>query len=357
MERNILCTLPGLVRLGLDVVAAAITEERSGPVSETFAAQLDAAGVRLVTVECEGRLPFKLARRLSDVFRGENPDVIHSHDYKCDLAMLWSKTGDARRMTTVHGWCSRNAKERFYEWLNVQCCKRMDMVIVFCEDYRRRLVSRGVPERLVSVVPVGLDTNVLPREGIDFRERWGVSKDGIVVAQLGRLSSEKHPEVFVRVAEELSARFPQAKFVLVGDGEMLDDLKEQTGAVVFAGYVRAMADVLEAVDIAVNCSSTEAIPRTLLEAGSAGVAVVATAVGGVPDAIEDGVTGILCPPGDAESIKAGVARLIEDVELRLTMGAAAHERVAGVFGVDACSQRLAEVYESLVNQRGEKSIG
>ncbi len=356
-ERNILCTLPGLVKHNVDAIALAITEQRSGSISEAFAAQLEQAGVRLVTVESEGWLPFKLARRMSEVFEAEKADIIHSHDYKSDLAMLLAKTAGAVRMNTVHGWCSRDAKERFYEWLNVQCCKRMDAVVVFCEDYKQRVTRRGVPERLVHVVPVGFDPAVVPREGIDFRKEWGIADGAVVVAQLGRLSKEKHPEVFVQVARNLSQRFPQARFVLVGDGEMREELEQRvksldkSNVVIFAGYVSAMADVLDAIDIAVNCSSTEAIPRTLLEAGSAGRPVVATAVGGVPDAIADGKTGILAPPGDVEAIKAAVARLVEDAALRSRMGIAAQEHVHTVFGVEACSQRLIEAYRSLIGQK------
>ena len=144
LERNILCTLPGLVEQGVETVGLAVTEARVGPVPDAFAAQLDAAGVRLVRVESSGRLPFGLAHRLGRLFDRERPDILHSHGYKCDLAMLLARTGDAVRMTTVHGWCSRTRKERFYEWLNVQGCKRMDAVVVFCEDYKRRLVARGV---------------------------------------------------------------------------------------------------------------------------------------------------------------------------------------------------------------------
>jgi len=355
LERNILCTLPGLVDRGIEAVALAVTEPRSGPVSPEFAAQLDAAGVRLVTIAAEGRLPCRLARRMSEVFGDEAPDVIHSHDYKCDLAMLWAKTGDAARMTTVHGWCSRTAKERFYEWLNVRCCKRMDRVIVFCEDYRRRLTKRGVPGRIIRVVPVGLDARVVPGDGADLREAWGVPDDAVVVAQIGRLSREKGPDLFVRVAAELSETLPQARFVLVGDGLMRDKLEAQGAPVLFAGYVRHMADVLRAVDIAVNCSLTEAIPRTVLEAGSAGIPVVATRVGGIPDAVEDGVTGILCDPGDAAAVAAAITKLAEDPALRAALGAAAKERVGTVFSIAACSERLAEAYESVLKERKDRA--
>ena len=145
--------------------------------------------------------------------------------------------------------------------------------------------------------------------------------------------------------------------MLVGDGVMrgkLESTVESAGkssVIRFAGYVREVADVVDAIDIGANCSATEGIPRTLLEAGAAGVPVVATNVGGVPDALDDGVTGILCPPGDANAIETGLVRLIEDAELRAKMGAAARARVATVFSIETCSQRLIADYETLLADR------
>ena len=356
LERNILCTLPGLAQRGAETVAVAVTERDSGHAPRDFVRQLEAAGVRFITVPSGGRLPFKLAGSLSKIFAAETPQILHSHGYKCDLAMLLAETGDAVRMTTVHGWLSRTWRERFYEWVNVKSCRRMDLVIVFCEDYKRRLLSRGVPEHLVRVVPVGMDLGVVPEAKIDFRERWGVPDDGILIAQLGRLSPEKGPDLFVKVAIRLSERFPQARFALVGTGVMLDHLRRQAAgrpsSILFAGHVHEMADVLEAVDVAVNCSSTEGLPRSLLEAGAAGVPAVATAIGGVPDVIVHGATGILCPAGDVGTLETGVAHLIEDVEVRRRMGATAQQRVRTVFSTETCTDHLIETYNLLLAGTG-----
>ena len=357
LERNILCTLPGLVERGIEVTGVGVTEEHVSPAAPDFVERLQDSGVRWTTIESCSRLPFALARRLSHILSTEKPDIVHSHGYKCDVGMLLANTGDAVRMTTVHGWLSRNVLERFYEWINVQSCKRLDRVIVFCEDYRRRLLSRGVPDKVIRVIPVGLDTRVVPRMGTDFRNEWGVPENGLLIAQIGRLSPEKHPEMFIEVACRLSEKFPHARFVLVGDGTMRKRLEQTVmsagkGDVIrFAGYVHEVADVADAIDIGVNCSATEGIPRTLLEAGAAGVPVVATDVGGVPDALDDGVTGILCPSGDARAIEAGLTRLLEDVELRAKMGAAARDRVATVFSIEMCSWRLIAEYETLLADR------
>jgi len=357
LERNLLCTLPGLVEQGVETAAVAVVEGRSGGVSRDFAERLDRAGVRLIPLRSGGRVPVKLARRLSGVFRAEGPDIVHSHGYKCDLAMLLAATGNAARVTTIHGWCSRNVKERVYEWLNVRFCRRMDVVIALCEDYRRRLVERGVPGRLVRVAPVGTSTDAVPRGAGDCRETWNVPADGVLVAQLGRLSPEKRPDLFVELAAGLCPTLPSARFVLVGDGAMLEPLRRHVRSlgledrILFAGYVQGMADVFDAVDVVVNCSSTEGVPRTLLEAGMAGVPAVATAVGGVPDIVADGVTGIVCGADDAEGVGRGVERLARDAALRKRMGEAARRRISEVFSVAACSRRLVEVYEEALAAR------
>jgi len=354
LERNIVCTLPGLVMQGIEVVALMVVETRAGWSGWRVADHLARAGIRIYEVQVASRLPLTLSRDLAAVFKAEAPDIIHSHDYKCDLAILVANTYRAAVMTTVHGWCSRTRRERLYEWLELQCCKRMDAVIVFCAEYKRRVVAGGVADGAIHIAPVGVDLTTIPRGGGGvLRERWGVPRGAVLIAQVGRLSQEKRPEVFVEMATDLSARFLGARFVLVGAGGMIGELRRRvalTGrrdAIVFAGYVDSVGDVFDTVDIVVSCSSTEAVPRTLLESSAAGLPVVATAVGGVADIVEDGVTGILCQPGDAEAITKGVARLIGDAVLRRRFGAAARERVARKFSIAACSKRLVEVYESL----------
>jgi len=118
--------------------------------------------------------------------------------------------------------------------------------------------------------------------------------------------------------------------------------------VTLTGYIEDIGDVFRAADVIVNCSTTEGLPGALLEAGAASRPAVATAVGGVPEIIEDGVTGLLCPSGDTDALTAALERLVQDGPLRETMGAAARARIDSVFGTAACSQRLVEIYKSLL---------
>ncbi len=351
VERTVLSMLPDLAEQGIEVHALVVVETRTGGTAGAVPALLREAGCDVDVIGTATRLPFAVVKKLRDICERNAIDIVHTHGYKSDLASVLSRV-PARKVATVHGWCSRSARERFYEWLDVQCQKRMDVVLALCEDYRERLLRRGIPERLLRVAYAGVDPARVPSSGRDYRARWRVSADDVLAVQIGRLSPEKDPRLFVRTATQLSERVPRAKFCLVGDGPLMTSLQSDPavrgGLVTLTGYIEDIGDVFRAADVIVNCSTTEGLPGALLEAGAAGRPTVATAVGGVPEIIEDGMTGLLCPSGDADALTVALERLVQDRPLRETMGAAARARIDSVFGTAACSQRLVEIYKSLL---------
>ena len=351
VERTVLSMLPDLAKQGVDVHALVVVETRANRTAGAIPTLLREAGCEVDVLGTSTRLPFGVVRRLGEICRREDIDIIHTHGYKCDLASVLSRVR-VPRVTTVHGWCSRTARERFYEWLGVQCQKRMDAVCALCEDYRGRLLRRGVPDRLIRVAFAGVDPARVPASGRDYRAKWRVDPDDVLAVQIGRLSSEKGPALFVEVAKRVAKRVPKAKFFLVGDGPMTTWLQSdpavQSGLVTLTGYVEDIGDVFRAADVIVNCSTTEGLPGAFLEAGAAGRPVVATDVGGVSEIINHDVTGLLCPSGDADALTDALERLMPDKALRETMGAAARRHIHSVFNTAVCSQRLVEVYESLL---------
>ncbi len=358
LERNVLSTIAPLTTLGLDVRIVAVAEMRCGGLSEPTFAKLRQSGCRFDVIETRHRVPFDVARKLAKLVREHKPDVLHSHGYKADIASILSRTA-VPKVATVHGWCSRTVKERFYEWLGVQALKRMDAVVALCEDYRQRLLRRGIRGEHIHVVSVGTRAEDIPSSGRDFRREWGIGDDEVLVVQVGRLSSEKNPGLLLEVARRICTNHGNARFVFVGDGPLMAHLRADASSlgnrIVLAGYVREVGDVYGAADIVASTSNTEALPRTLLEAGAMGVPVVATDVGGVAEIVEHGVTGILCPSGDAEAITAAIERLVEDAAFRKQAGAAARERIRTLFSVAACAQRLIDVYEAAIGRR-ERAI-
>jgi glycosyltransferase involved in cell wall biosynthesis len=138
--------------------------------------------------------------------------------------------------------------------------------------------------------------------------------------------------------------------VVVGDGERRRALEEQARdlgiaeGVLFLGWRRDLERIYADLDLAVLTSANEGSPVSLIEAMAAGVAVVGPRVGGVPDVIDDGTTGVIVPPGDAAAVAGTIVRLLADVELRQKMGAAARERALRRYGADRLVADIAALY-------------
>jgi glycosyltransferase involved in cell wall biosynthesis len=167
------------------------------------------------------------------------------------------------------------------------------------------------------------------------------------------LRAQKALQVLIHAAARLAPEFPGLKVVIAGRGEEEERLRalvrelalEET--VLLVGQQNDVPDLLAALDVAVCCSDFEGSPLSVMEYMAAGLPVVATRVGGVPELIEEGVHGLLIDPGDPDALARAVASLLRNPALRAEMGARARERQRREFDIDATVRRLETVYEEL----------
>jgi len=175
----------------------------------------------------------------------------------------------------------------------------------------------------------------------------------LVVGAAGRLSPEKGFDVFIDAAALVRRERPDAGFVVFGDGPLRERLekrvaeRELVGAFVLAGFRPDVERFLPFLDVAVLSSHTEGLPVVVLEAMAARVPVVATAVGGTPEVVEDGVTGWLVPPGNVAVLAQRIGELLSDETNRRRMGAAARQRVEDEFTFARMSEQYLELFERL----------
>ena len=216
----------------------------------------------------------------------------------------------------------------------------------------------GHPERKVRIIHNGVDpadfdrpVDVAARDAV--RRELGLTPSEVVVGVLAALRPEKDHELFLDAASLVAAAVPNARFLVVGGGKRRAMLEARAAAlglgasVVFTGFRSDVPQLLQAIDVFVLCSYTiECFPMALLEAMAASRPAVCTAVGGVPEIAEEGVTGFLVPPKDAEALADRLVRLADDEDLRRTFGRAARARVEGLFTLDrsvsAAEQALLE---------------
>jgi len=173
---------------------------------------------------------------------------------------------------------------------------------------------------------------------------------GPVVSIVARLQAVKGHRVFLESAQKVLATRPDARFQIVGDGELRDDLMEYAArlgireSVFFLGYREDILAVIAESDIVACSSFYEALPRCLLEALSVGRPVVATDCGGIPEIIRDEETGLLVPPGDPESLANSILRLMNDPALADRLGQEGRRLVREHFTLEAQCDSLAALY-------------
>ncbi len=187
------------------------------------------------------------------------------------------------------------------------------------------------------------------------RSTLGFREDEFVVGAVGRLEPVKGFSYFIAAAENIAARAPQARFVHAGDGSEASALRAKAGAlngrVKFLGLRDDVPALMAAFDVLVVPSLNEGMGRVILEAGAAGTPVVASRVGGIPEIVRDGTTGLLVPPRDAQSIAAAVLSLAGDRAKARAMGESARRFVAPDFSLDRMIMRIEALYEELVQEK------
>jgi glycosyltransferase involved in cell wall biosynthesis len=321
-----------------DVVVAA-----HGPGAVVEAAR--AAGVRYVPLE-HVRRPLHPARDLLGLWelvrlmRRERPDLVHANSAKAGLLgrLAAALTGVPVRVFNAHGWSFQSQGSRAFLWAERAVAPLTTTTICVSQSQLEDGVAAGVcsSERAVVI-----------HNGIDVRAFALAHPNGgpPQILSVGRL---KAPKDFVTLARALEL-LPRGAFraLVAGDGPDRE-LIPAAAPLELLGERDDVPDLLAAADVFVLSSRSEGLPISILEAMAAGLPVVATRVGGVPELVVDGETGLLVPPGDARALAAALRTLLGDRELRLRLGAAGRARAEREFDLPAFRQAHLDLYERLL---------
>jgi len=247
------------------------------------------------------------------------------------------------------------------------CLRLADHIVVNAEAIKRDLLQRGYDAAHLTVIPNGIDCERfrVPGNGEKVRREWNIPPGVPVVGVLARLLRIKGQDVFLRAAALMAAKKPEVRFVIVGgnnvDREYEDELKRLTaqlgleGRVVFTGFRTDVPDLLAALSVVVSPSlGLEGLSNSLLESMAAGLPVVATRVGGTPEIVEDGVTGLLVTPGDAEALAGAISKLLVDTTTAKRLGQSARRRVFTRYSLERAVASTERLYGELLVQAKAK---
>ncbi|UVL58705.1 glycosyltransferase family 4 protein [Pseudomonas sp. B21-035] len=307
---------------------------------EQLVARFRAAGVACQTCDGVGELLAELRRR------HDQQPLINSHNFKGLLfgwlgAQLWRLP----MVATQHGFTPSSRKQRLYTWISLQLCRTatIERVVCVAESIKRIHRQAGVAEHKLQVIPNGLpEADALPaRHPGDGR--W-------LAGYVGRLSCEKGPDLFLDTLIPLCQRHPQLDAVMLGDGPERDALQARIDAaglsqrIRLPGFQADMRQWMARLDALVISSRTEGTPMILLEAMQDGVPVVAFAVGGIPDVIEHGRSGLLARPLAVQELAAQLEALMLDPAQAGELIAQARRTQRERYHLPTLAQRWARVY-------------
>lgn len=322
-------------------------------------------GIRVIEIPELCRLPHPLKDlralwKLYQFIRSERFDIVHTHSTKAGLlgrlAAAWARAPVI--LFTAHGWAFSEGRARPWRWCLAQVERLpawLSTKIICVSEYDRQLALRYrvvSPEKLI-VIPNGLEPEPFraPTEKRALRVQLGAGDAEGIVTMVGRLAPPKDFETLITAWEGLQASGWQ--LWIVGEGPQRSRLEELVRAkglderIKFLGERRDVPDILKASDIFVLASRWEGMPLTLIEAMLARLPVIATRVGGVPELVEENVTGILVPPKDPITLRHALSRLLGNGELRDRLGAMGQRRALERFTVERMITQVKALYHAL----------
>ena len=306
------------------------------------------------------RVSLPYARALRKLLERERFDLVHAHIYASAAASALATAGTGVPLViTEHTealWQGRGG-QLFSRWVY----RRTSRVIAVSDAIRRRLVERdGVPPDGITLLPNSVPP-VRQAHGDAMPLPSDLGGEGPVVGVVARLQPEKGVASFLKAASHVARELPEARFVVVGDGPLREDLlglAEDLGVrdqVHFLGFRPDAQALLELMDVVAVPSVSEGTPLIVLEAMSAGVPVVASRVGGIPGQIRPGREGLLVPPGDAKALGNALLSLLRDPERAWRMGEAGRLRAETEFSHETMVRKVEGLYREAL--AGVKSSG
>ncbi len=310
-----------------------------------------------------GRGPFdpRLLTDLAGLVRRRQARIVHVHGYAAaDFGRLAARLTGAALVLHEHFADPRMpGYQGIADWALARLTGRAIAVSASTQEFLVR--KRHVPAERVRLIYNGVPLAEFGRgdaaAGRAVRAELGLPQEALVVGTVGRLNAQKGHRFLIEAAARVLTRHPQARFLIVGDGDLRQPLESQARAlgierqVTFAGHRQDVPAVLQAMDVFCLSSTYEGTPLALFEAMAAGRSVVSTSVDGCREILRHEVTGLLVPPADSNALAEALTRVLEDASLRASLAARAREQALR-YDIAETVRRIEGIYDELLAAMG-----
>lgn len=345
--RQVAYIIKGLSQLGIENILAC-------PPGALIAKEVSSYA-RVCEIPMKGDVDIGMAWRLGKLIRHYHPDIVHLHSRRG--ADIWG--GLAAKIMHTPCVLSRRVDNPESRLLVSLKYRLYDHVITISEAIRQVLLSEGVPQHKITCVRSAVDAApyLKPVNRTDMLKEFHLSDDAIIVGMVAQLIPRKGHHYLIDATETLSREFPQIRVICFGQGPLLSSLqstvqqKNLSHIIQFAGFRPDLPKWLGGLDILAHPADMEGLGVSLLQASAAAVPIVTTRAGGLPEAVKEGMTGILIAPGDTTALTAAIRSLIEDANLRQHLGTEGRKRITSEFSVEVMAKGNLDVYKHLLEQK------
>jgi L-malate glycosyltransferase len=315
-EQQALYLATGLAARGVETLCV-------GQPGRPYVERCAAAGLEVEAIRTRGEGDPVGIWKLRQLFRRWKPDVVHMHTSHAHslglLAMRLGGPGKAVVSRRVDFTIYRNVLR--LSWFKYRF--GIDRYVAISAAIKRQMVKDGLPADRIEVVYSGIDpTRFEGTEPHDFHAEFGLPPGAPVVGDVAHFGWHKAQEVLVQAAPAILEREPETRIFLIGEGECMPKVRaeaERLGVqdrIIFTGFRTDVPSLIKGMDCFVMCSVLEGLCTSLIDALALGCPAVGSAVGGIPEVLVDGETGLNVPPRDPAALADAVVRVLADAELR-----------------------------------------
>lgn len=329
-----------------------------GATEQPFLDAAAAVGLAVRTIPWRRSKPvWEASTALVRLLREDRIDVLHTHNTYADVVgLLAAKRCGIRSMLTLYVWGDFGWRRNVLQWLDRRMLPWFDLVSAHCKVTYAQTLRLGVPAARLRLHLCGFEAEPYEMDAEERRQgrlKRGAGPEALVLINVARLYPEKQQRLLLDLFRRVLDQRPHARLWIAGVGPLEAELREHAAAlgledaVRFVGFDDKLPALLALADVHVNTSSAEGVPLAICSAMAAGLPVVATDVGGLPEILDDGRAGVLVPFAETDRFVEEVLRMLDEPERRLQFGRAAQNFIETDYALANAVRRLEDTYAEL----------
>ena len=329
-------------------------------VSETF---LESA--KILTSQTH-LIPWKMSKpfatsilKLISLIKRYEIDILHTHEVRTNfVGLIAARLTGIKVVASIHGWVMNTVpfSWKLYQHFDRRVIRRFDHIIVGSKFLRNEIIKMGLSSQKVTTIHNAIDTTSLDlsASSLNFKKKYNLNSTDTLIGTVGRISREKGHKYLLEAAKIVIQDHPDVKFLIVGEGKIRIELERYAKTlgifenVIFTGYYENLSEVLAAIDLFVIPSLTESLPLVVLEAMAAGKPVISTNVGGIPEIIIHGETGLLVRPQNGMELANSIITMLNNNDLLFKMAKKGKQFVHVEFSIHNFIEQTENLYSNIV---------